>query len=71
MTFLQIYLTEIGQIDEKSKELSFRTKLEKFLNDIKNELVKAHKDFDKIAIKQEPNNDKSGLGAPDFQVSFR
>ena len=68
MTFLQIYLTEIGQIDKKSKELSFRTKLEKFFNDIKNELAKTHKDFDKIAIKQEPNNDKSGLGAPDFCI---
>lgn len=61
MTFLQIYLTEIGQIDEKSKELSFRTKLEKFLNDIKNELVKAHKDFEKLLSSKSQTTTKAGL----------
>lgn len=64
MQILLDYLVSIKDIKESDKEHSKRTQLETFLNAIKNTL-NLSKD---INIHHEPNNDKSGLGAPDFQI---
>lgn len=66
---LKTYLDCIKNITEESKELEFRTALETFLNAIKTHLSKENKDFENIHITHEPKNDKSGFGAPDFQVN--
>lgn len=66
---LKTYLDRIKNITEESKELEFRTALETFLNAIKTHLSKENKDFENIHITHEPKNDKSGFGAPDFQVN--
>lgn len=68
MAFLKTYLSSIKDITLSSKEHSFRTQLENFLNEIKFSLAQKNKDFAKIVIYHEPQNDKSGFGAPDFQV---
>ena len=62
------YLTAIKTITPQDKEHTHRSSLENLLNAIKNELSVSEKDLQKFTIIHEPNNDKSGLGAPDFQV---
>ncbi|WP_366559212.1 hypothetical protein [Campylobacter sp.] len=62
---LKTYLEAIKNISPSDKEHTHRSALENFLNSIKQTQDKANQ----IYIKQEPNNDKEGRGAPDFLVT--
>ncbi len=62
--FLYEYIESIKNISTDDKEHTYRSALEKLLNDTKNLINK------NIRIKHEPNNDKNGAGAPDFLISF-
>ncbi|MBC5858362.1 DNA methyltransferase [Campylobacter jejuni] len=62
---LKIYLEKIKDISINDKEHTHRTALENLLLTIKDTQDKQ----DKIHIKQEPNNDKEGNGAPDFLIT--
>ncbi|PAF42447.1 type ISP restriction/modification enzyme [Helicobacter sp. 11S02596-1] len=57
------YLTQIQNITESDKEHTHRGALETLINNLKVEL-----DFKDIEIIHEPNNNKNGLGAPDFLI---
>ncbi|TXE88116.1 N-6 DNA methylase [Campylobacter volucris] len=62
---LKIYLEKIKDISINDKEHTHRTALENLLLAIKDTQDKQNK----IHIKQEPNNDKEGNGAPDFLIT--
>ena len=70
MDILQNYLHAIQSISESDKEHTHRSALENLFKAILAHLTITHKDFSKIAIIHEPNNDKSEnkAGAPDFQI---
>ncbi|MGX3044484.1 type ISP restriction/modification enzyme [Helicobacter sp. T3_23-1056] len=67
---LHDYLTAICGIKESDKEHTHRSALENLFKAILENLTQSHKDFSKIAIIHEPNNDKSEnkAGAPDFLI---
>jgi len=65
---IKTYLQSIKDISPEHKEFAFRTQLENFLNAIKDTLALNNKALTNLHIKHEPNNDKEGRGAPDFQV---
>ncbi|MGH2328016.1 N-6 DNA methylase [Campylobacter taeniopygiae] len=62
---LKTYLEKIKDISTSDKEHTHRTALENLLQAIKENQDK----HGKIHIKQEPNNDKEGNGAPDFLIT--
>ncbi|EPH6478970.1 type ISP restriction/modification enzyme [Campylobacter jejuni] len=62
---LKAYLENIKDISTNDKEHTHRTALQNLLQAIKENQDKQNK----ISIKQEPNNDKEGNGAPDFLVT--
>lgn len=62
---LKNYLEKIKDISINDKEHTHRTALENLLLSIKDCFDKQNK----ISIKQEPNNDKEGNGAPDFLIT--
>ncbi|HDZ5278760.1 TPA: type ISP restriction/modification enzyme [Campylobacter jejuni] len=62
---LKAYLENIKDISTNDKEHTHRTALQNLLQAIKNNQDKQNK----ISIKQEPNNDKEGRGAPDFLIT--
>lgn len=62
---LKTYLEKIKDISTNDKEHTHRTALENLLLAIKDTQDKQNK----IHIKQEPNNDKEGNGAPDFLIT--
>ncbi|WHN18634.1 DNA methyltransferase [Campylobacter jejuni] len=62
---LKTYLENIKDITTSDKEYTHRTALQNLLQAIKENQDKQNK----ISIKQEPNNDKEGNGAPDFLVT--
>ena len=70
MQILHDYLTAICGIKESDKEHTHRSALENLFKAILENLTQSHKDFSKIAIIHEPNNDKSEAkaGAPDFLI---
>lgn len=59
------YLNSIKDMSVKDKEHTYRSALQKLLNDIK-EATKNNA----IKIIHEPNNDKDGRGAPDFRFEI-
>ncbi|EAK8220081.1 DNA methyltransferase [Campylobacter jejuni] len=59
------YLENIKDISTNDKEHTHRTALQNLLQAIKDNQDKQNK----ISIKQEPNNDKEGRGAPDFLIT--
>ncbi len=63
MDILWTYLNEIESITTLDKEHQHRTALENLFNQIKE-----YFNFKNIQILHEPNNDKTGLGAPDFLI---
>ncbi|WP_346727919.1 hypothetical protein [Helicobacter turcicus] len=65
---MKTYLQSIKDISTADKEHTKRTQLENFLNRIKDKLAQNNKELLNLHIKHEPNNDKEGRGAPDFQV---
>lgn len=69
-SFLQTYLTQIKEISPTAKEQTFRSALENLFKELQQQLAKTNKNFNNIHFTHEPNNDKSGLGAPDFQVKL-
>ncbi|EAK0804859.1 DNA methyltransferase [Campylobacter lari] len=62
---LKAYLEDIKDISINDKEHTHRTALQNLLQAIKENQDKQNK----ISIKQEPNNDKEGRGAPDFLIT--
>ncbi|EOG4127800.1 type ISP restriction/modification enzyme [Campylobacter jejuni] len=62
---LKTYLENIKDISTNDKEHTHRTALQNLLQAIKENQDKQNK----ISIKQEPNNDKEGRGAPDFLIT--
>ncbi|HHY1437574.1 TPA: type ISP restriction/modification enzyme [Campylobacter jejuni] len=62
---LKVYLENIKDISIDDKEHTHRTALQNLLQAIKDNQDKQNK----ISIKQEPNNDKEGRGAPDFLIT--
>lgn len=60
MERLRHYLESIKDISESTKEHSYRGALQT--------LIESFKPQGNITIQHEPNNDKSGLGAPDFWI---
>ncbi|EAI9965311.1 DNA methyltransferase [Campylobacter jejuni] len=62
---LKTYLENIKDISIYDKEHTHRTALQNLLQAIKDNQDKQNK----ISIKQEPNNDKEGRGAPDFLIT--
>ncbi|EAK9869123.1 DNA methyltransferase [Campylobacter lari] len=62
---LKTYLEKIKDISTNDKEHTHRTALQNLLQAIKENQDKQNK----IHIKQEPNNDKEGRGAPDFLIT--
>ncbi|ELM7235362.1 TPA: N-6 DNA methylase [Campylobacter jejuni] len=62
---LKTYLENIKDISINDKEHTHRTALQNLLQAIKDNQDKQNK----ISIKQEPNNDKEGRGAPDFLIT--
>ncbi|EJJ4820911.1 TPA: type ISP restriction/modification enzyme [Campylobacter jejuni] len=62
---LKAYLENIKDISTNDKEHTHRTALQNLLQAIKDNQDKQNK----ICIKQEPNNDKEGRGAPDFLIT--
>ncbi|OCX42967.1 DNA methyltransferase [Campylobacter ornithocola] len=62
---LKAYLENIKDISINDKEHTHRTALQNLLQAIKESQDKQNK----ISIKQEPNNDKEGRGAPDFLIT--
>ncbi|MFK0463098.1 type ISP restriction/modification enzyme [Campylobacter jejuni] len=62
---LKAYLENIKDISTNDKEHTHRTALQNLLQAIKDNQDKQNK----ISIKQEPNNDKEGRGAPDFLIT--
>ncbi|HIH2203529.1 TPA: type ISP restriction/modification enzyme [Campylobacter jejuni] len=62
---LKAYLENIKDISTDDKEHTHRTALQNLLQAIKDNQDKQNK----ISIKQEPNNDKEGRGAPDFLIT--
>ncbi|MCR6578538.1 DNA methyltransferase [Campylobacter insulaenigrae] len=62
---LKAYLENIKDISINDKEHTHRTALQNLLQAIKENQDKQNK----ISIKQEPNNDKEGRGAPDFLIT--
>ncbi|HEC1874979.1 TPA: DNA methyltransferase [Campylobacter jejuni] len=62
---LKAYLENIKDISINDKEHTYRTALQNLLQAIKDNQDKQNK----ISIKQEPNNDKEGRGAPDFLIT--
>ncbi|EHF1908637.1 DNA methyltransferase [Campylobacter jejuni] len=62
---LKTYLENIKDITTSDKEYTHRTALQNLLQAIKENQDKQNK----ISIKQEPNNDKEGRGAPDFLIT--
>ncbi|MGI7832339.1 type ISP restriction/modification enzyme [Campylobacter jejuni] len=62
---LKAYLENIKDISTNDKEHTHRTALQNLLQAIKDNQGKQNK----ISIKQEPNNDKEGRGAPDFLIT--
>ncbi|EKJ2998576.1 DNA methyltransferase [Campylobacter jejuni] len=62
---LKTYLENIKDISTNDKEHTHRTALQNLLQAIKDNQDKQNK----ISIKQEPNNDKEGRGAPDFLIT--
>ncbi|EAJ0057621.1 DNA methyltransferase [Campylobacter jejuni] len=62
---LKAYLENIKDISINDKEHTHRTALQNLLQAIKDNQDKQNK----ISIKQEPNNDKEGRGAPDFLIT--
>ncbi|EAH9839329.1 DNA methyltransferase [Campylobacter jejuni] len=62
---LKTYLENIKDISYNDKEHTHRTALQNLLQAIKDNQDKQNK----ISIKQEPNNDKEGRGAPDFLIT--
>ncbi|HFP7794186.1 TPA: type ISP restriction/modification enzyme [Campylobacter jejuni] len=62
---LKAYLENIKDISINDKEHTHRTALQNLLQTIKDNQDKQNK----ISIKQEPNNDKEGRGAPDFLIT--
>lgn len=62
---LKAYLENIKNISTNDKEHTHRTALQNLLQAIKDNQDKQNK----ISIKQEPNNDKEGRGAPDFLIT--
>ncbi|ECP5956195.1 DNA methyltransferase [Campylobacter jejuni] len=62
---LKAYLENIKDISTNDKEHTYRTALQNLLQAIKDNQDKQNK----ISIKQEPNNDKEGRGAPDFLIT--
>lgn len=62
---LKAYLENIKDISTNDKEHTHRTALQNLLQAIKENQDKQNK----IHIKQEPNNDKEGRGAPDFLIT--
>lgn len=62
---LKTYLENIKDISINDKEHTHRTALQNLLQAIKENQDKQNK----IHIKQEPNNDKEGRGAPDFLIT--
>ncbi|EHN6916937.1 N-6 DNA methylase [Campylobacter jejuni] len=62
---LKAYLESIKDISINDKEHTHRTALQNLLQVIKENQDKQNK----ISIKQEPNNDKEGRGAPDFLIT--
>ncbi|EAK0847617.1 type ISP restriction/modification enzyme [Campylobacter lari] len=62
---LKAYLENIKDISINDKEHTHRTALQNLLQAIKENQDK----HNKISIKQEPNNDKEGRGAPDFLIT--
>ncbi|WP_283794968.1 type ISP restriction/modification enzyme [Campylobacter jejuni] len=62
---LKTYLENIKDISTNDKEHTHRTALQNLLQAIKENQDKQNK----IHIKQEPNNDKEGRGAPDFLIT--
>ncbi|MFY4690679.1 type ISP restriction/modification enzyme [Campylobacter jejuni] len=62
---LKAYLESIKDISINDKEHTHRTALQNLLQAIKENQDKQNK----ISIKQEPNNDKEGRGAPDFLIT--
>ncbi len=62
---LKNYLENIKDISINDKEHTHRTALQNLLQAIKENQDKQNK----ISIKQEPNNDKEGRGAPDFLIT--
>ncbi|EAH6046976.1 DNA methyltransferase [Campylobacter jejuni] len=62
---LKAYLENIKDISTNDKEHIHRTALQNLLQAIKDNQDKQNK----ISIKQEPNNDKEGRGAPDFLIT--
>lgn len=68
MEFLKTYLEGIRDISPEAKEHTYRTPLEGLLNALKDELAKKNKSLTCIDVEHEPNNDRQGRGAPDFQI---
>lgn len=66
---LKNYLQAIKDIKDSDKELTYRTPLENLLNALKEYLTPQNKALQSVHIKQEPNNDKEGRGAPDFLIT--
>lgn len=62
---VKAYLENIKDISINDKEHTHRTALQNLLQAIKDNQDKQNK----ISIKQEPNNDKEGRGAPDFLIT--
>ncbi|EKR5795250.1 DNA methyltransferase [Campylobacter jejuni] len=62
---LKAYLENIKDISTNDKEHTHRIALQNLLQAIKDNQDKQNK----ISIKQEPNNDKEGRGAPDFLIT--
>lgn len=62
LEIVKTYLLAIKDIKASDKEHTYRTPLENLLNALKGESKSIH-------IKQEPNNDKEGRGAPDFLIT--
>lgn len=60
MDILINYLDSIKDMSEGTKEQTYRGELKK--------LIESFKTQENIEIIHEPNNDKSGLGAPDYWI---
>ncbi|TLD82152.1 hypothetical protein LS68_003915 [Helicobacter sp. MIT 05-5293] len=68
MDFLETYLKAIESISPQDKEHTHRTALENLMNAFKDTLTQNKCGLKDLSIRQEPNNDKEGRGAPDFVI---
>lgn len=68
-TNLLTYLTAIQDINEQTKEHSYRGELKALLENLACILSKEKLDCKNIKIIHEPLNDKEGKGAPDFLIT--